>query len=683
MKSIRIIILLTLLTLLAAGQSAWAQSTSATFPVEVTFRGAMGSGKYNYKINSNIGYHSYDSGVQDLTEPDCVYFSDQEFDIGRADVPLTMTVNGAFTFDSTVSDASVYSSNAFFSFTSGSKYITGISVSTISGTQVSFTVHEATNFYRKIIIPANTTFGKFTLTLATHTPLDYGATISGIEDTYLDDGVNRPVPTVTYQEGSSPAITLTEGVDYTVSYNVGSTSTSGTVIVTGMGQYIGSKSKSYNIRQLQLSDFTKLGDGSYEIATKQDLDNLAKFVNNGNNCSGVTFRQTADIAYTYTNAWDNIFEDIDNLESNFTPIGRYGKSFRGTYDGQNNTISGIRVDGYFAGSNHDDQSLGLFGYVSGGTVQNVVLRDSYIRGDQDLGGIVGYLYGGTVSGCTLHHVTVSTFWNSYTTYQANVVVGNLASGTVSTSHYRDCCLGRRYKGNGESYSRQHNEPQNDVFALTLGTDVTASKTSGESVTIDDVTYYTEGSTFTLGYSGNMPGANVVFSATAGSIDGSILTMPAEDVTVSVTITSCSLTLTQGTKDGVTAYWGTFYDGTHRYILPEGAAAYTMGTDYKLYRLGTDGRTIPAGTAVIIISDKESITLNFDDSGTPITVNGWDNILKGSSSAVNVSGLSGTPYVLGVVNDVFGFHPFTGTSIPANKAYYVPKVSKGKDLEWGD
>ena len=669
------------LALLAAGNtSAWAQGTSATFPVEVTFQGSMNS-SYFYMINSGL-HNPYNAMVQNTTS--AVQFDDQAFAIGSADVPITMTVAGHFTFPATTGDATVHSSAAQFTFSSGLKYITGISVSTYSGTPVSFDIKETTNFSRRIGLLGGTTFGKFTLTMATHTPLDYGATIGGIEATYLDDGVNRPVPTVTYKEtSSSPAITLTEGEDYTVSYSVGSTS--GTVTITGMGQYIGSTSKRYNIRQLQLSDFTQLSDGSYEIATKQDLDNLAKFVSNGNNCSGVTFRQTADIAYTSNCTWDYIGTATLHDNANFTPIGGFGKPFKGTYDGGGHTISGIRI--YTgAGSNNDDQSVGLFGFVSDGTVKNVVLRDANILADHDFAGIVGYLSGGTVTGCTLYHVRLATGRTSFS--NQNIVVGNHASGTVSGNYYRDCI--RSHSTSSATYI----ERCNNVFTVTTAANTTATYQSGANVTIDGVKYYAEGSTFTLGYSGNTPGANVVFSATAGSIDGSILTMPAEDVTVSVTITSCSLTLTQGTKDGVTAYWGTFYSGTYRYALPEGAAAYTMGTDYKLYRLGTDGRVIPDGKAVVILATEATpvvpatnpatttITLTVDGGSTTITDHSTGgNQLHGSDSPVTVTAgkvpvpgsnpaATGTPYTLSLSGSAIGFYKFTGGSIPAGKAYYV-------------
>ena len=142
--------------------------------------------------------------------------------------------------------------------------------------------------------------------------------------------------------------------------------------------------------------------------------------------------------------------------------------------------------------------------------------------------------------------------------------------------------------------------------------------------------------------------------------------------------SVELTLVQGTKDGVTAYWGTYY-GVQRYTLPEGAAAYTMDSSKHLYRLGADGRTIPAGVAVVIVADKQNITL-IKDAGTTEIIdhapNGADptdgNILQGTVSAVAVSSLSGTPYVFSVdSNGVIGFRQYTATdAIPAYKAYYV-------------
>ena len=140
----------------------------------------------------------------------------------------------------------------------------------------------------------------------------------------------------------------------------------------------------------------------------------------------------------------------------------------------------------------------------------------------------------------------------------------------------------------------------------------------------------------------------------------------------------SVALTQGTKDGAAAWWGTFFDSYYNYTLGEGAVAYTMDSDYLLYRLGTDGSIIPAGTPVVILAEKATIPLTvtsetFDIQGT--------NILYGTNILISLDGdgtvpipgteNKGDPYVLSI-NDsgVIGFRLYEGSAIPAHKAYYV-------------
>ena len=78
----------------------------------------------------------------------------------------------------------------------------------------------------------------------------------------------------------------------------------------------------------------------------------------------------------------------------WTPIGTEDKPFTGTFDGNNKTISGL----YFNDSGKDD--VGLFGCVgTNGTVKDVTLADSYVSGNNSVGGICGMNNGGTVEGC--------------------------------------------------------------------------------------------------------------------------------------------------------------------------------------------------------------------------------------------------------------------------------------------
>lgn len=96
----------------------------------------------------------------------------------------------------------------------------------------------------------------------------------------------------------------------------------------------------------------------------------------------------------------------------------------------------------------------------------------------------------------------------------------------------------------------------------------------------------------------------------------------------------------------------------------------MDKDYHLYRLGTDGRTIPENTAVVIVADKQGIILTPDGGTSTITDHApGGNILLGSGSAIP-GGKSA--YVLSVdTGGTIGFRQYTGNdAIPAGKAYYL-------------
>ena len=91
------------------------------------------------------------------------------------------------------------------------------------------------------------------------------------------------------------------------------------------------------------------GEGSYyKVDCPAALDAIATYVNSNNShtCSGKRFKQTADITYSYETAWNS----DASYTSNYTPIGGYFNSrdrfFKGTYDGQGHTISGIRINKY-------------------------------------------------------------------------------------------------------------------------------------------------------------------------------------------------------------------------------------------------------------------------------------------------------------------------------------------------
>lgn len=157
----------------------------------------------------------------------------------------------------------------------------------------------------------------------------------------------------------------------------------------------------------------------------------------------------------------------------------------------------------------------------------------------------------------------------------------------------------------------------------------------------------------------------------------------EKVNGNVGIGNISLTKAEAAPDIINlaatsngnGYWVSFYNGAGRYELPDGAQAFTLDSEYKLYRLG-DGKVIPEGVAVILIADKANITLKKSDKTGVVAVSGKDNesILLGSDSPKDKE--SGKLYyVLGIKDNIVGFYKYNGVRIPTGKAYYTVNVSE--------
>ncbi len=120
------------------------------------------------------------------------------------------------------------------------------------------------------------------------------------------------------------------------------------------------------------------------------LDHLLWICNN-NSSWGDSFILTADIDASPTSSWNN--------GAGFSPIGTSSTAFSGTFNGDNFVISNLVI-------NRPNQDyLGLFGYLSNGTLNNISLENIDITGNQQIGGLVGYLAGtSNISSC---HVTGS------------------------------------------------------------------------------------------------------------------------------------------------------------------------------------------------------------------------------------------------------------------------------------
>ena len=164
---------------------------------------------------------------------------------------------------------------------------------------------------------------------------------------------------------------------------------------------------------------TDATDNYYQIYNEGELRWFAEAVNGGDTSSNAKLMN--NITLDKTTPW--------------TPIGTNTDPFTGTFDGGGYTIRGLYIDG-------NTSNVGLFGYIgktgtATGTVKNVTLADSYVRGNEFVGGICGWNKGGILQDC--HNTgTVSGTTNVGGVCGKNdsgTVDGCYNSGTVSAGFY--------------------------------------------------------------------------------------------------------------------------------------------------------------------------------------------------------------------------------------------------------
>ena len=173
---------------------------------------------------------------------------------------------------------------------------------------------------------------------------------------------------------------------------------------------------------LENGEVVKLFEGEgtatspYLIASVEKLVALRDDVNAGETYDGVYFKLESDIALT--DAWTAIGNGSRSSKT------YNGNSFKGVFDGNNKTISGLTI----TTTTGDDAAVGLFGVVDGGTVKNLYLTDVNINvPNSDLAGAA---IGMMLNGATADKITVSGAVTGYD--GVGGIVGRLIiDGTIS------------------------------------------------------------------------------------------------------------------------------------------------------------------------------------------------------------------------------------------------------------
>lgn len=165
--------------------------------------------------------------------------------------------------------------------------------------------------------------------------------------------------------------------------------------------------------------------------------------------SGVYFKLMSDIDLT-----DWIEENSPN--QGWQPIGVPSSKFQGIFDGNNHTISNLNID------RPSTDGVGLFGYADGATFKNIVIDETTITGNGDVGAVCGNASSSTFSDCK-----VTATLNA----KGNTVGGiaGSASGTFTNNKVANTAInGNDNTGGIVGYTEKSTFTSNDVSATIEG-----------------------------------------------------------------------------------------------------------------------------------------------------------------------------------------------------------------------
>ena len=393
---------------------------------------------------------------------------------------------------------------------------------------------------------------------------------------------------------------------------------------------------------LALIDWATVNKGNsadpYMIYNKDQLLLLAHRVNGtndetANDYEPNSFKLGADITFSHD------ADETDEYDENYEAIGGYYNStmryFKGVFDGDGHTVSGIRIRK--DGSGIADNYQGLFGCISSGAdIHDVHLTDARIKGCQSVGGIVGYNDEGYIWRCSVT--------DSYITATGNWNYGTICGRTSNTSrltnnYYHGCTV------NGTENATNVGCGGSEIaditgalpaYVITLGDGVstTAPASAPENGFVyNGVSYYSKGLALPLASTlgSEVPeGYTLSFSANGSALSDNTYTVNTTDgdVTITAAIRSDGLPheVSYVDADGTTQ--------TAKAIALDGYEAVGGGgfvhLDAGTYYVGTDITYAKQiwldGDVTLILADGKTMTLN----GNSVGIAGYNLTIYGQS-----------------------------------------------------
>ena len=186
-----------------------------------------------------------------------------------------------------------------------------------------------------------------------------------------------------YVDGSPKLVGTTSELSYT---------DTGLYLGTEYNYYIKSSNQwtEYTAKDVSSSTILLYLNGSgtqespYLISSIEDWNEFADLINNKNTnkmFNSSYYKQTVDI-------------DFSNYS--FVPIGTKDTPFKGVFDGNYCTFTGVNI-------NQSSDNIGMFGYCDNANIRNIVVHGTISSTNKQIGGIVGQMCcGGTIENCAFY-----------------------------------------------------------------------------------------------------------------------------------------------------------------------------------------------------------------------------------------------------------------------------------------
>lgn len=143
----------------------------------------------------------------------------------------------------------------------------------------------------------------------------------------------------------------------------------------------------------------EVSDADVIIETKEDLINFRDAVNNGNDYEGKLIKLAADIDLSDVNDGNTGWEPIGSYHSKYEEQQHY---FKGTFDGNYHTISGMYMIPHEEAWDYTGHYEGLFGYVNDATIKNLTISGANLISCDYSGLVAAAAYGD----CTFENINI-------------------------------------------------------------------------------------------------------------------------------------------------------------------------------------------------------------------------------------------------------------------------------------